>query len=74
MRFGGISVAGTQPNRRNLGMLFQNYALFPQMKVRDNVAYLLRMQRRRRAEHYTLVATTLEADEGIGEAVRFHER
>ena len=30
------------PYRRNVGMVFQNYALWPHMKVRSNVAYPLR--------------------------------
>lgn len=43
-------------NRRNMGMVFQNYAVFPHMDVRDNVAYGLktrhvpRTERRKRAE------------------------
>ena len=32
------------PNRRNLGMLYQNYALFPHMSVHDNVAFGLKMR------------------------------
>jgi len=33
------------PERRNMGMIFQSYAVWPHMTVRDNVAYGLRMQR-----------------------------
>ena len=32
------------PNRRNMGMVFQNYAIFPHMSVRDNVAFGLKMR------------------------------
>jgi spermidine/putrescine ABC transporter ATP-binding subunit len=32
------------PNKRNLGMVFQRYALFPHMTLRDNVAFPLRMR------------------------------
>jgi iron(III) transport system ATP-binding protein len=35
-----------QPNRRDVGMVFQNYALWPHMKVRKNVAYPLRSRGR----------------------------
>ena len=43
-------------NRRNMGMVFQNYAVFPHMDVRDNVAYGLKTrhvpkaERRKKAE------------------------
>ena len=37
-------------NDRNIGMVFQNYALWPHMSVRENVAYPLRMRRVNRAE------------------------
>ncbi len=52
---GTVHLAGTEitnrpPQQRNVGMVFQNYALFPHMNVRDNVAYGLRRRRRPRAE------------------------
>ena len=37
--FGGKSVLSLPAHRRNTGMVFQNYALFPHMTVFDNVAY-----------------------------------
>jgi spermidine/putrescine ABC transporter ATP-binding subunit len=43
-------ITGMAPERRNLGVVFQNYALFPHMTVFDNVAFPLRMRRRPRAE------------------------
>lgn len=47
---GEISVAGraidsVEPYDRNIGMVFQNYALFPHMTVAQNVAFPLRMRR-----------------------------
>ena len=39
-------------NKRNMGMVFQNYAVFPHMNVRDNVAYGLKTRRVPRAERY----------------------
>lgn len=33
------------PNRRNIGMVFQNYALFPHMSVFENIAFPLRMRK-----------------------------
>ena len=47
---GGKDVAPMRPARRNIGMVFQNYALFPHMTVRGNVAFPLEMRRRSRAE------------------------
>jgi putative spermidine/putrescine transport system ATP-binding protein len=37
----GIPITRTPPHKRNFGMVFQNYALFPHMTVEQNVAYPL---------------------------------
>ncbi len=39
VRFGGESVAGVPPEDRDVGVVFQNYALFPHMTVGENVGY-----------------------------------
>lgn len=41
----GNDVTHTPARRRNIGMVFQNYALFPHMTVADNVAFGLKMRR-----------------------------
>lgn len=43
--FNGTDVSTLAPHKRNLGMLFQNYALFPHLTVAQNVAYPLRERR-----------------------------
>jgi thiamine transport system ATP-binding protein len=42
VEIGGEDVRGVPPEDRNVGVVFQNYALFPHMSVRENVAYGLR--------------------------------
>ena len=41
----GTDVTGTPPNRRNVNMVFQQYALFPHMSVYDNIAFGLSVKR-----------------------------
>jgi putative spermidine/putrescine transport system ATP-binding protein len=47
---GGRSILGVSAAKRNIGMVFQNYALFPHMSVFDNVAFPLRMRKRPKNE------------------------
>jgi iron(III) transport system ATP-binding protein len=42
---GEQDVTGLMANQRNIGFVFQNYALFPHLSVFENVAYGLRVQR-----------------------------
>ncbi|MFO1056617.1 MAG: ABC transporter ATP-binding protein [Dongiaceae bacterium] len=44
IRFGEREVTLTPPHRRNLGIVFQSYALFPHMSVLGNVLYPLRLR------------------------------
>ena len=43
--FDGQDVTDLPPERRNIGMVFQNYALWPHMTVFDNIAYGLKVRR-----------------------------
>jgi len=49
VRIAGRDVTGLEPAARRVAMVFQNYALYPHMSVRDNLAFPLRSQRMRRA-------------------------
>jgi putative spermidine/putrescine transport system ATP-binding protein len=46
----GASIVRQPPDKRNLGVVFQSYALFPHMTVSENVAFPLRMRHLGRAE------------------------
>lgn len=56
---GGRDVVGVPPNRRGLGMVSQDYSLFPHMTVAGNVGYGLRVARVARAELETRVREAL---------------
>ena len=45
IRIGGCDVTDLPPSARNIGMVVQNYALFPHMRVEENVAFGLRARR-----------------------------
>ncbi|TEU12377.1 ABC transporter ATP-binding protein [Candidatus Bathyarchaeota archaeon] len=58
--FDGEDVTDLPSFRRNTGMVFQNYALWPHMKVFENVAYGLRVRKVDRAELKKRVDEALE--------------
>jgi putative spermidine/putrescine transport system ATP-binding protein len=66
---GGKDMADVPVARRNIGMVFQNYALFPNMSVAGNIAFPLEARRMARAEIETRVRDTLAlvSLEGYGE-------
>ncbi len=47
---GGRPINNIPPHRRGIGMVFQNYALFPHMTVAENLAFPLQVRRMGRAE------------------------
>jgi len=50
VRIGGRDVTRAAPGKRDVAMVFQNYALYPHMTVRKNLGYGLRVQKVSRAE------------------------
>ncbi len=56
IHIGQRDVTGLQPGDRNLAMVFQDYALYPHMTVRDNVAYPLKIKHVGRAERHAEAA------------------
>jgi putative spermidine/putrescine transport system ATP-binding protein len=59
IRIAGAAITDVPVHRRNIGMLFQNYALFPHLSVARNVAFGLEMRKVPRAEIERQVAATL---------------
>ncbi len=56
----GVSMLGKRPYERNVGLLFQDYALFPHMSVEQNVAYGLKRRNHDRSTLHNRVREMLE--------------
>ncbi|RWJ05725.1 ABC transporter ATP-binding protein [Mesorhizobium sp.] len=59
IRIGGVEVTHLAPHHRELGMVFQNYALFPHMTVAENVAFGLRLRKVPPPERQARVASAM---------------
>ena len=71
MRHGGEEVSARSARERNVGVVFQHYALFRDMTVEENVAFALRIRKRPRAEVSARVKELLELVQLAGFANRF---
>ncbi|QCI66338.1 ABC transporter ATP-binding protein [Phreatobacter stygius] len=60
IRLEGREIGGLPPEKRDLGVVFQGYALFPHMTVAENIAFPLEVRRLPRAEIDRLVAAALD--------------
>lgn len=56
----GQSLRDIPPSHRNIGMVFQSYALFPHMTVENNISYGLRIRRMLRADIQRSVAEVID--------------
>jgi putative spermidine/putrescine transport system ATP-binding protein len=56
----GTSLRNTPPHKRDIGVVFQNYALFPHMTVEENVGFPLSVRRRPRTEQRERVQKALD--------------
>ena len=57
---GDRRVNDVEPKDRDMAMVFQNYALYPQMTVEENIGFPLRLRKMRKAERKQVVAQTAE--------------
>lgn len=69
IRFGDREVILTPPHKRDVGMVFQSYALFPHMTVAENVAFPLRLRKVDKTEIVERVEAALKTVQlsGLGE-------
>ena len=58
--FGNRAVSSLPPYERNIGMVFQNYALWPHMTISENVAYGLKLKKFARSEIAGKISHTLK--------------
>jgi multiple sugar transport system ATP-binding protein len=58
IKLGGVVVNGLHPRKRDVAMVFQNYALYPHMTVYKNIAFALRVRKTPDAEIRERVETT----------------
>ncbi len=63
----GADVSRTKPNKRDMGMVFQAYSLFPNMTAEQNVEYGLKIRRQAKSGRRARVAELLELV-GLGHA------
>jgi putative spermidine/putrescine transport system ATP-binding protein len=68
---GGTDITNTAPNKRNMGMVFQSYSLFPNLDVSANIEYGLRTRKVDRASARHRVAEMLELVQLTAHATKY---
>jgi spermidine/putrescine ABC transporter ATP-binding subunit len=71
IRLHGERLVDKPPHRRDVGLVFQNYALFPHLSVFDNIAFGLRLRRFGKAEIADRVGRLLQLVDLAGLAERY---
>jgi putative spermidine/putrescine transport system ATP-binding protein len=71
IRIDGTDVTNRPPNRRNVGMVFQSYALFPNMTVADNIGFGMKVRGRPRDQIKQRVGELLDLIHLGGRGERF---
>src|SRR6266850_6926801 len=71
IRLHGERLDGKPPHRRDVGLVFQNYALFPHLTVFDNIAFGLRLRRLAKSEIGDRVGRVLQLVDLAEMAARF---
>src|SRR6266481_2341886 len=71
IRLHGERLDGKPPHRRDVGLVFQNYALFPHLTVFDNIAFGLRLRRLAKPEIADRVGRVLQLVDLAEMAARF---
>jgi putative spermidine/putrescine transport system ATP-binding protein len=67
----GKDITNKPPNQRNVGMVFQSYALFPNMTVADNIGFGLKVRKRPKADIARKVSELIELMHLTGRADRY---
>ncbi|MGX9355722.1 ABC transporter ATP-binding protein [Roseobacteraceae bacterium S113] len=60
IRLDGVSINNIPPHKRGIGMVFQNYALFPHMTVAENLSFPLEVRKMGKSEREAKVKRALE--------------
>lgn len=56
----GVEISNLKPNERGMGIIFQNYALFPNMTVLENVEYALKLRKDKKDSARQIATETLD--------------
>ncbi|GLP87287.1 polyamine-transporting ATPase [Tritonibacter mobilis] len=60
IRLGGVSINNIPPHKRGIGMVFQNYALFPHMTIAENLSFPLEVRKLGKSEREAKVKRALD--------------